>query len=121
MTPGDILTTDARVVCVPGYASSVRHVTTKTKEAIYAAYGIGAHKPGMYEVDHLVSLQLGGSNAPSNLWPQSYTSLLYNAKHKDRLEGRLHRLVCSGLMGLTEAQRLISTDWIFAYKTYVEN
>jgi 5-methylcytosine-specific restriction endonuclease McrA len=29
------------------------------------------HPPGAYEIDHLISISLGGSNDIKNLWPQT--------------------------------------------------
>jgi hypothetical protein len=40
---------------------------------------------------------------------------------KDRLEGKLHELVCSGQLDLKTAQQAIAADWIGAYKFYVIN
>ena len=57
---------------MPSYAHSVRNVSAATKRAVYAEYGIASHQPGKYEVDHLISLELGGSNDIRNLWPESY-------------------------------------------------
>jgi hypothetical protein len=70
-------------------------------------------------VDHLISLELGGSNSIRNLWPESFSTQPWNARVKDRLENRLHREVCSGRMSLHDAQRAIATNWIDAYNTYV--
>ncbi len=79
-------------------------------------------KPGpggaRYEVDHLIPLELGGSNDVTNLWPQSYVST-WGAHIKDELENRLHKLVCAGTITLPEAQDAIKTDWIKAYRKYV--
>ena len=37
-------------------------------------YGIrGSHHGSAYEVDHLISLELGGSNEVANLWPEAAT------------------------------------------------
>ena len=59
-------------VCRPGYARSVRRVSEATKDAVYAAYGMSRHFNGRNgEVDHLVSLELGGSNAHANLFPEA--------------------------------------------------
>ena len=74
-----------------------------------------------YEVDHLISLELGGANDIKNLWPQSYVSTPYNARMKDALENKLHAMVCANQITLVEAQKEISTDWIAAYKKYVTN
>lgn len=72
-----------------------------------------------YEIDHLVSLELGGSNSIRNLWPQSYVTEPQNAHVKDTLENALHELVCSGKLSLEEAQKAIATNWIQAYGQYV--
>lgn len=116
LTPGDAFPTATREdVCRPGYAHSVRHVSGSTKHRVYAAYGIGTHHSGEYEVDHLISLELGGSNDERNLWPQSYETRPWNARVKDRLENYLHAQVCGGRMTLLHAQVAISTDWIGSY------
>ena len=44
----------------------------------------------------------------------------YNAFKKDALENRLHALVCDKTITLDDAQTMIRTDWIGAYKKYVE-
>src|SRR5262249_49818523 len=68
LTPGavfDDVTADQ--VCVPGYASSVRNVTSVERAQVYVEYGI-ADVPGAAEVDHFIPLELGGSNDITNLW-----------------------------------------------------
>ena len=72
MTPGAVLDVSDTDVCTPGYSSRVRHVTAETKREVYAEYGVTVHAPGDYEIDHLISLEIGGSNSIKNLWPQSY-------------------------------------------------
>ena len=94
MTPGAVLEVSDTDVCTPGYSSRVRHVTAETKREVYADYGVTVHAPGDYEVDHLISLEIGGSNSIKNLWPESYLTQPWNARVKDKLENRLHRLVC---------------------------
>jgi hypothetical protein len=37
---------------------------------------------------------------------------------KDRLENRLHQMVCAGQLDLTTAQQAIASDWVAAYKRY---
>jgi hypothetical protein len=117
LTPGRVLTRRASVVCRPGYASSVRDVSSATKEAVYARYGV-VHTPYAHEVDHLVSLELGGSNAVANLWPEPYAGR-WGARTKDVLENRLHALVCAGRLPLPRAQRIEARDWVAAYRHYV--
>jgi hypothetical protein len=119
LTPGAVMTTNTPAVCTPGYAKSVRHVSGKVKAQVYAEYGIVSHRSGEYEVDHLISLELGGSNDIKNLWPESYQTEPWNAHVKDKLEDRLHNLVCSGRMRLEDAQRDIARDWIAAYQRWM--
>ena len=117
LTPGVVLTTSTGRVCTSGYASSVRDVPGSESDAVYARYGV-VHVPYAHEVDHLVSLELGGSNAIGNLWPEPYAGR-WGARTKDVLENRLHDLVCSGQLGLRRAQRLEATDWVAAYRRFV--
>jgi hypothetical protein len=117
LTPGAILTKNTAKVCVSGYASSVRDVSESEKEAVYARYGI-PHVPYQHEVDHLVSLELGGSNVITNLWPEPYAGR-WGARTKDVLENRLHDLVCAGRIGLADAQRIEAKNWVAAYLRYV--
>ena len=68
--------------------------------------------------DHLVALELGGApRDPKNLWPEPYAGP-YGAHVKDKLENRLHVLVCNGSMALRTAQHLIATNWYAAYLRY---
>lgn len=75
-----------------------------------------------YEEDHLVPLDLGGSpDDPRNLWPEPRQADGWcGADRKDELEAELARQVCAGRVPLAEAQREIATDWIAAYRRYVE-
>jgi len=122
LTPGAVLTTDSGVVCVSGYTQTVRNVPISEKIAVEAAYHarypqvVYAH--GKQEYDHLISLELGGSNDERNLWPEVYADH-WGAHVKDKLEKFLHAEVCSGRMTLPKAQRLISTDWIQTYKRFL--
>lgn len=106
-------------ICVVGYTKKVRAVPQEIKEEVYREYGITSHGRGEYEIDHLIPLELGGSNSIKNLWPESYRTLPWNARVKDRLENKLHELVCSGQIDLKTAQQAIAADWIEAYKKYV--
>ena len=119
-TPGARFTRATRaVVCTPGYARSVRDVSYAEKSAVYAEYGLHRHYNGSNgEVDHLVPLELGGSNDESNLWPEA-AAAVYGSHQKDRLENQLHDHVCAGALALGSAQRLIAGDWVAAYRTLV--
>jgi hypothetical protein len=97
----------------------VRNVPQSLKNQVYRQYGVTSRQPHEYEIDHAVSLQLGGSNSIRNLWPQSFVTQPLNAYVKDRVENKLHELVCSGQLPLEQAQREIASNWVEAYKKYV--
>jgi hypothetical protein len=98
-----------------GYTSTVRppaSVTGTEKKAALRAYNDTAPSSS-YELDHLVSLELGGSpNSPRNLWPEPGAA----PNPKDKLETALHDLVCAHRMTLVDAQTAIATDWVSAYR-----
>jgi hypothetical protein len=122
----DTITVD--LICTPGYSKCIRNVPQAEKVAVYQSYGLpeGNHtgycdtKQGC-EVDHLISLELGGSNEQTNLWPQPYQGTVWNAHVKDQLENFLHAQVCAGTIALDQAQQEIAKDWIAAYKKRIGN
>lgn len=69
--------------------------------------------PGSYEVDHLISLELGGSNSPRNLWPEA-AQPRPGYHEKDRVEDELHAAVCAGRVSLRAAQDGIAANWLTA-------
>ena len=93
-------------------------VPVSVRRRVFQAYGIDSADPGAYEVDYLITPALGGSDDIRNLWPQSYSATIWNARVKDALEDRLRQLVCTGALDLATAQRDISRDWIAAYRNY---
>jgi hypothetical protein len=100
-----------RTICVRGWSEGVRpseSVTEPEKTASMLAYG-DSGSPSEYEYDHLVSLELGGAvNDPRNLWPEPGAS----PNPKDAVEDALHRMVCDGQIRLSQAQRIIATEWV---------
>ena len=102
-----------------------RNVPTARAASVYAEYGLsGDHHgycsgPRGCEIDHLISIELGGANDPGNLWPQPYSGTMWTAEAKDDLENKLHTLVCARTITLVQAQTAIRTNWINAYKTYI--
>ena len=134
LTPGDWLK-DVTVeqITQRGYANKLnggaRHVTTAEKRQVFINYfGSVPACPGNYEIDHLISLELGGSNDIKNLWPQSYLTTPWNSRVKDRLEDWMaarvrHSLASAGHGAATallaQYQREIASDWIAAYQKYL--
>jgi hypothetical protein len=102
------------VLCDPAHHTSTdRHVTQSEKVKACLAYGIkdGCPGPG-FELDHLVSIEIGGSNDITNLWPQPVDAPGVIGFHtKDVVENRAHAAVCSGKITLKPAQQGISGDW----------
>ena len=54
------------------------------KAQVYRTYHIDK-TAGHFEVDHLISLDLGGADVAANLWPESYDTAPWNAHMKDAL------------------------------------
>jgi len=116
-TPGAIFpSVTVQQICTKGYSSSVRNVSTTTKNDVYAAYGIYSHTTGEYEVDHLISLELGGSNDVANLWPEA-ASPTPGFHEKDLVENYLHDMVCQGKISLPTAQDEIAHNWLKVYQS----
>jgi hypothetical protein len=119
-TPGSIdpAVTQANIhatICRSGYTKKVRPSASETDrfkfDVAYPAYGDpDADKT---ELDHLVSLELGGSNDATNLWPESPPT----PNPKDKVEDALHAAVCDGRVTLAAAQNAIASDWLTAEKT----
>ncbi|MGH9466498.1 MAG: hypothetical protein ACRD1Y_04000 [Terriglobales bacterium] len=116
LTPGAAVAgATAAAVCGHDYSTQERDVSASLKRQAYTEYR-AVKKPGVCcEVDHLISLEVGGSNTLANLWPQPYEPKP-GAREKDRLEDYLHREVCSGALPLAQAQRELSQDWVRAYR-----
>jgi hypothetical protein len=94
--------TIATTICRKGYASSIRNVTSATKQQVFAAYGVPKARERLYVIDHLVPLEVGGANIVANLWPEPKAE----SKVKDKEEDALHDDVCRGALALGDAQRL---------------
>jgi hypothetical protein len=110
--------TEAQLCAKSFHTGSVRDVSESVKHQVCAAYGVGPGvcsvpkgEPSKVEIDHLISLELGGSNDPKNLWPQPYLPKP-GAKEKDGLEDHLHALVCAGKVSLKQAQQCIAQNWM---------
>ena len=121
-TPGvaNPIMTKAKLCAMKFTTRDERHVTEATKRQVYASYGMAKNKkPCPCEVDHLISLEIGGANNQRNLWPQSYITKPWNAHVKDTLENHLHRVVCSGQSSLKLVQHEIRNNWITAWRKYI--
>src|ERR1035437_2092492 len=121
LTGGSVRTGDRDAAC--GHAKENRGpMSAARRDEILRRYGLPAGTHPDYEIDHLIPLCLGGSDDPSNLWPQPRRSIekTWNAEAKDRLERLMCNMVCDGQIDIATAQQAFATDWIAAYQTYYE-
>lgn len=123
-TPGAIdpaVTEDdiGSTICKAGYTATIRPPAAETdrfKTTSLAAYGQGYGRTT--ELDHLIPLELGGTNSASNLWPEpNRTGATGTANPKDAVEDTLHRAICNHTVKLADAQNAIAANWATALKT----
>jgi hypothetical protein len=92
-----------QTICMPGWTRTVRPPVEYTNalkvKQMRAYHELGS--PSDYQEDHLISLELGGNPTdPRNLWPEPYP----RAAQVDQIENDLNARVCSGALGLADAQ-----------------
>jgi hypothetical protein len=116
LTPGLARNVTWAQVCSDRPRVSV--VPANLRHQVFEEYGLRDAGPRVFEVDYLITPELGGAEDIRNLWPQPYSATVWNARVKDALEEHLHQMVCAGQLDLTVAQHDIATDWIAAYKKY---
>lgn len=107
-----------------GYTQSVRppeSYTEPLKRRLIAEYGYSDSRMYDYELDHLIPLSVGGAPSdPRNLWPEPHHIVGgWGSYAKDRLEVRIHDMLCGGEMSLLQAQQAFSGNWIAAYRRYI--
>jgi len=114
LNPDVVAETIHATICKSGYTKQVRPATVYTngvKRRLMREQGISLDRAGEFELDHIVPLTLGGHPRQlSNLMLQEWEGPA-GAKVKDKLEVRLHGLVCRGEMSLESAQQCIAEDW----------
>lgn len=118
LTPGLVRPVTVADVCGAGRYGRSRPVPASVHQRVFESYGARYDRVAEYELDHLITPELGGASDVANLWPQPYAGTPWNAYVKDELEMHLHWLVCEGQIDLATAQREIAIDWIAAYKRH---
>jgi hypothetical protein len=116
ITPGATWDVTAEDLCAG--TRHTRTITVAMREQVLNAYGMEHVPADQYELDYLITPELGGATDSRNLWPQAYASPVWNARVKDELERLLPQLVCSQRLDLQTAQRDMAVDWIAAYRKY---
>ena len=97
-------------ICRPGWAAQERDgdfpssTAARTKLAVLAAYGIPAADKSLYELDHVVPIEVGGApGVTANLFPEPLDGP-HGARAKDKVENRTHDDVCAGRLTLAAGQ-----------------
>lgn len=117
LTPGAASSLTADALCAGERPSRV--VTTTVRDEVLSDYGMQGVAADNFELDALITPELGGTATRANIWPQRYTAT-WNAHVKDALESLLATRVCSGQLPLATAQRALAVDWIAAYRQYFD-
>jgi hypothetical protein len=74
LTPGDVFeSVTVADLRVSGYSRRMRNVPESERRSVFAAYGIPWEERHNYELDHLVSLEIGGSNSPRRCSVRSWS------------------------------------------------
>jgi hypothetical protein len=106
-----------RVICAPSFRTgTIRDVPQSEKFAVEREYELAASYYGYsIEIDHIIPLELGGSNAIANLFPEPGKGRAsYHAK--DELENRAKDAVCAGQLSLAAARRGFARNWERLYR-----
>ena len=117
LTPGATWNVSVAELCATG-TRELRPIPLAVRQQVLRNYGMENVPTDEYELDYLITPELGGAPDARNLWPQRYGSRVWNAHVKDDLERLLPRMVCNQEIRLETAQREIARDWIAAYRTY---
>ena len=105
------------VICSSQFRTGqIRNVPDSERALVKVEYGLAVRNYySTLEIDHVIPLELGGSNDIANLFPQRANG--HPGYHlKDRLEDRLHAMVCSGAIALRAARRGIAANWQLLYR-----
>jgi hypothetical protein len=118
LTPGATRSVRLDELCRNPETDTIPPLDAAMARQVFFEYGLPVSAQPHYELDYLITPELGGSTDIHNLWPEPYSSTSWNAHIKDQLEDHLHQMVCEGKLPLATAQADIATDWIAAYKFY---
>lgn len=118
LTPGASAPVTLLEICAPDRQRRTQPIPRAVHEAVFEGYGADYRRATEYELDYLITPELGGVADARNLWPQPFTRTPWNAYVKDELERLFHRRICEGTVDLRTAQREIAADWISAYKRH---
>jgi hypothetical protein len=120
VTPGDAQNVSlAEIKKLRSAPARLSNIPSDVKRKVFLSYGLRVDETN-YQLDHLIPLLLGGSDAAKNLWPHSRKGSFWTVEKKLALEKRIYRLVCAGRLSLMAARREVASNWPKAYRKYVD-
>jgi hypothetical protein len=120
VTPGDAQNISlAEIKKLRSTPARLPNIPSDVKRRVFLSYGLRVDETN-YQLDHLIPLSLGGSDAAKNLWPHSRKGSFWTVEKKLTLEKRVYRLVCAGRLSLIAARQEVASNWPKAYRKYVD-
>jgi hypothetical protein len=117
VTPGAVSTDDTARLCAHAWPDDAGEVSDALRRKVFHRYGLAYPQPtGLFQIDALIPLSLGGAPTIANLWPQPTTSGGWRLK--DNVERKLHSLVCQRRLGIAAARQAVRSP-ADAYATYL--
>jgi hypothetical protein len=109
VTPGDAQNVSlAEIKKLRSAPARLSNIPSDVKRKVFLSYGLRVDETN-YQLDHLIPLSLGGSDAAKNLWPHSRKGSFWTVEKKLALEKRVYRLVCAGRLSLMAARREVAS------------
>jgi hypothetical protein len=118
LTPGIASAAGVSEICGTHGPQRPAPVPLDVRRRVFESYGADLARSAEYELDYLITPELGGAADARNLWPQPFAGTPWNAYVKDELELHFRHMACEGAIDLAAAQREMATDWIAAYKRH---
>lgn len=123
-TPGAIdETRTLESICDDPTSKFRKNFSSSFKKIIFGQYNEPRDAKGIkgHEADHLIAIELGGSNNSANVWPER-ANPFPGYHEKDHVENYLHAQVCvEKTMTLAQAQYKIATNWIAVWEEMKKN
>jgi hypothetical protein len=114
LTPGAVNTKiTVATLCSRAGTVKARPISDGTKRRVFAAYHVARRARGASTIDHLVPVELGGTNALDNLWPITKSE----ARAKRFVVVKVVARMCAGDVDLATAQAAFVTGWRTALAT----
>lgn len=126
LTPGVMRELTLKKICNTKWGLDHRAVTAAMKREVFESYGVnpkrdrsckrGTHK-SLFEIDHFFPRCGGGADDVENLWAQCYSGK-WSAVMKDRLEVRVCKDICKGILKPEDMPAVFKPDWRKSYRRY---